>query len=936
MSVEDIPEEVKNIIEWCHAFNYKAELDKINKYEDTEEEYNIINGVNKTPINNNYINNTVEKKLNEKYNIDKLIDFINKYDNKASLMWCYNNSKIPISAHKDGYNNNNFLVSSPSNSLGILLYNIFVIDFDNIKDVEKFKFLFPDDFNNNTIQEQTKKGAHFYFLRPVIFDELKIFHRTKIFKDENNNKLDIDLINRYENGTRGIINIAPSLNKKWIVEPWTTEIKEPTTNFINYIIDSHKNIYDDNKPSTQNPKPEKETQNKEIEEEEEIKEIIKDDNIYNYDINELSELDNNDKKYFVKGRALYEFYNISFEYIATNFLISAPWFAYFLLIPNNGNYQDYFKIAYSCYNEAIKTNDKLILFNDDNKKEATEEEHEEAQENKEVKIKNTKKRIYERFIKYFLDFAALSPYLKHKNDIKNNKDIIIKDLKNKKIDVQKYQYLNINILRKYARASTPDFFNKYDPYTLLKSHFTLNFNVLSDFKIYYQNCNYLCQEGTQYEFNILNDISKVIAIISRMGSGKTVQIFKLIKYRGYKRTLFISPRIAFAYAIQNDFKDEGLIIDNYKEITNNNELNKVDNLVISLESLYKLNDDNIYDCIIIDESESVLNQFKSPTHKNNINECNNKLMNFINNCKCVIFSDALLSPKTINYIKYIDGHKSIHINTVKTISNKTAYEVKGDKKLNKKLLSPMLTKIKEYIKNDDNIYICSSSKTRLLKYKNKLEMEGQTDKIISDYLSPYNSIFYFDSMGNELKNESLKDINKYWKNKKLVGTSPLITCGNSYNENEARKKKNYEPHFKEILLLSSPGSCCVRDSIQQTKRIRYTKTNNLYFNVNNIHLFKNKGLFNILSSRNFEDRTEEKKEIFKKLLKKCDCDNINDYYEELIDKYYDYSDQLKEVIKYSILEEGISDILYKKMLFLYLKIDGYNINELETKEEEED
>jgi hypothetical protein len=63
---------------------------------------------------------------------------------------------------------------------------------------------------------------------------------------------------------------------------------------------------------------------------------------------------------------------------------------------------------------------------------------------------------------------------------------------------------------------------------------------------------------------------------------------------------------------------------------------------------------------------------------------------------------------------------------------------------------------------------------------------------------------------------------------------------------------------------------------------------------------------------------------------------MNDYYEELIDKYYDYSDQLKEVIKYSILEEGISDILYIKMLFLYLKIDGYNINELETKEEEED
>jgi RHS repeat-associated protein len=62
-------------------------------------------------------------------------------------------------------------------------------------------------------------------------------------------------------------------------------------------------------------------------------------------------------------------------------------------------------------------------------------------------------------------------------DIKNNKDIIIKDLKNKKIDVQKYQYLNINILRKYARASTPDFLNKYDPYTLLKSHLYINIRL---------------------------------------------------------------------------------------------------------------------------------------------------------------------------------------------------------------------------------------------------------------------------------------------------------------------------------------------------------------------------------------------------------------------------------------------------------------------------
>jgi hypothetical protein len=51
-------------------------------------------------------------------------------------------------------------------------------------------------------------------------------------------------------------------------------------------------------------------------------------------------------------------------------------------------------------------------------------------------------------------------------------------------------------------------------------------------------------------------------------------------------------------------------------------------------------------------------------------------MNFINNSKCVTFSDALMSQKTINYIKYINGSKSIHTNTIKTINNKQHMKLK--------------------------------------------------------------------------------------------------------------------------------------------------------------------------------------------------------------------------------------------------------------------
>ncbi len=71
--------------------------------------------------------------------------------------------------------------------------------------------------------------------------------------------------------------------------------------------------------------------------------------------------------------------------------------------------------------------------------------------------------------------------------------------------------------------------------TLPKTLFTLNFDLVPDLKVYDQNCDYLCQRGTKYEYGILNDISKIILIIARLGGGQTCQIFKKINYRNYNK-----------------------------------------------------------------------------------------------------------------------------------------------------------------------------------------------------------------------------------------------------------------------------------------------------------------------------------------------------------------------------------------------------------------
>jgi hypothetical protein len=903
--------------------------------DDDDGDLNIINGVTNGGRSPSYDYNNKDL-IFKHFNTEKLINFLNINDVNGSLIWCIDKTKQPKQAHKAGFTNEDFKKSTATHTLGILLYNIFVIDFDNISDIETFKKMFPNDFNNNVISEKTKKGAHYYFKRPIDFDDKKIYHRRRPFEG-----LDIDLLNRYEGGTRGLCIVTPSINKEWIVAPWEGEIKEPSKEFNKFISEA----YETKQKNIIKPRNEKTTtrttnelfsitsnHQEATDNGNEQPNANQPQNIYNYGINDFDEII--EKKYFMYGTSLKQKYNLSFEDIA-HFLHNAPWFAYWLLIPNNGKHEEYFKIAYSCYNEVIKTNNKLILNNDD----VNDDEDKDGGncKDEEKKHRTTQNKIYDRFLKYFYDFAKLSPFERHQQDILNKKDIIINDLRYKKIDSEKYKYMNVQLLRKYAKAAEPEFFDKYDAITLLKKHFTLNFDLVPNLKVNFQNCPFLCMGGTEYENVINEDTSKTIIIISRLGGGKTVTIFKNIQK--YKKILFISPRIAFAHAIQNDFSEQGLEITNYDEHRINvNIINGAPASVISLESLHKLDKNIIYDCIILDEVESIITQFKSDkTFTTNINDVNNKLMNYINKATRVFCADALMSNKTLNYIKYFEGSKSIHINTVKKLIDKKAFQIKPDTQKKEIFNSPMLSFIKESIYKDENIFIATSSKTKLKKYKNFLKAEGHTNKIISDYMSDYNSLFYYDDMDNGIKNESLKNINIVWSQKKIVATTPIITVGNSFNENEARKQPNYIPHFKHVLLMCGPGSCCVRDTIQTHKRVRYTQTNNIFFNITSGDNPMNKanGIYKIILSYRLEEEVKNKIFAETALLKYCNIDDEkHDDYILLIKKSKTYSEQLKEVISASILEEGLSDYQYKKMFLAYLKIDGYDLELLKFEDED--
>lgn len=137
--------------------------------------------------------------------------------------------------------------------------------------------------------------------------------------------------------------------------------------------------------------------------------------------------------------------------------------------------------------------------------------------------------------------------------------------------------------------------------------------------------------------------NKALCLKSIMGSGKTRMLrYMLTKFfhedGNKKRILVISSRRSYADDIMNTFKDFNFI--NYKN--QNGDLRDHDRLIISLESLHRLFSYDyikMYDLLIFDESENMLNQLFCKTVQNK-KETSDRLNELILYCKKIVALDA--------------------------------------------------------------------------------------------------------------------------------------------------------------------------------------------------------------------------------------------------------------------------------------------------------
>ena len=456
------------------------------------------------------------------------------------------------------------------------------------------------------------------------------------------------------------------------------------------------------------------------------------------------------------------------------------------------------------------------------------------------------------------------------------------------------QCLKLPYLKRLALESHPEYFD--ESISRLNNYFDPCYDGMR-----------IIKEDTQYVSSLNSSIKeKFILIKSQLGSGKTTCIKKFINDNNYTRILFLSPRITFSQFISKEF-DTSFYLDENVNLNN-------DKLTISMESIHKLEGNQPYDVIIMDECEANLSVFSSSTIKQNQIKCFEILSKFIQNSKRTIFASAFITQKSIDYIKSFDFPVVCIYNTV--LPNK--------KKVFRFHEDVLILKLIESIHRKEKNYCVFSSKKLLVLVCDIIRGLGVYEA---------DDILVYSSDADDTQIDTLKNIHETWSRSKIVLTSPSITVGNSYKPDII--------DFDNTFCFGR-STCIVADTFQGLKRVRETKSNTLYFSLpdkeslNTNKRFANHK-FDIIN--NFDKlndaKTYKMKSIIQELMLTYQANLLmyQSNYNKLSVLQNNFCDNriktpraLKKIIMFNYEEQTISDCYYEAVFYSFLKINNYQFD----------
>jgi len=292
---------------------------------------------------------------------------------------------------------------------------------------------------------------------------------------------------------------------------------------------------------------------------------------------------------------------------------------------------------------------------------------------------------------------------------------------------------------------------------------------------------------------------KFLTLKSPYDTGKSQMIKSLMHDYEFKKVLIVSYRITLSYEFQTIFSQ--FDFKNYKDGDF-----KCDRLINQTESLLRLIDDSIivpqYDLILMDECESILRQFSSPTFKNGTSAKSFELLiKLCQSSRKVIAMDGDLGTRTEKFVDYIHGDSINIVNNV-NFNNKTLNILHGSKEA----LRQFEKHIIDDLNNNLKIVIPCLSATYALELKSKIEAKFPQKKLL----------LYTSSTNDE---EKKKDIKELWINNiDVLLYTPTIEAGLSLDM----------IYYDRLYLYICGSSCCQSAAFQMMARVRKFKEDQFY------------------------------------------------------------------------------------------------------------
>jgi hypothetical protein len=340
----------------------------------------------------------------------------------------------------------------------------------------------------------------------------------------------------------------------------------------------------------------------------------------------------------------------------------------------------------------------------------------------------------------------------------------------------------------------------------------------------------------------------------------------------------ISNRQTLASGYLKNFPEFSL----YSNIKGNIDLDIVPRISIQCESLHRLgkpNPSKIIDLLILDEVESILEQFNSGLHQH-FNSTFAIFQWMMITAKKVICIDAHLCERTINTLKKMRPNENIYFqhNTFYSESE-NIYNFTNNQ-------SDWINIMLEYISEDKKIVLPTNSLLEAKTYQRIIEENFPNKKIK----------LYSSEMLTSEKKEHFSNVDNYWSLLDIVIYTPTCSAGISFELN----------HFDYVFAHMSDSSCNVETCRQMLMRVRNISSKEYYIYIPPFSF----------NAGNYLTTTE---------------DIINALKKKKIEMYQNYNDDSKtEGFQYIQFQYDPlnGDILFYETAYFYLWLENIRINNL--------